>query len=128
MAPRAGFAAGLMHVETVFLKTSDYAAFINEREFTVILFDAPAWNTAFQKILPLYERAKESLGNRVNFAIVDVDQDVDIARLMRIANVPTVVYYHNGIALAALVGAPQDILARTRRIMAAQMIGYDDGL
>jgi len=115
-------------MEENFLTTSDFAAFLKRHDFAVVLFDAPSWDRYFDSSLPAYKRAKEALGHQVGFGIVDVDRDGDLAKSVPIANVPCVVYYQFGKALAVLVGASQNIKQRTRRIMAGLPIGYQDGL
>ena len=75
---------------------------------------------------PLFEEAAEALSSRVNFGEVNTDEFIRV-KSIPIANVPTVAYYKDGQLIAALVGAQQDVTARTQAMLDGKRIGRKDG-
>jgi len=68
------------------------------------------------------------LAGHVNFGEADCDRDVELAKSIRVLDVPTVVYYLDGNLAGVLVGARQNILGRLERLLRGEPIGHDDGL
>lgn len=64
----------------------------------------------------------------MSFAEVDVDDQVQLAKMFQIVNVPTVAYIHSGKPIATLIGANQDVTGRTERVLRGESIGYKDGM
>ncbi|OJW07439.1 MAG: hypothetical protein BGO49_26090 [Planctomycetales bacterium 71-10] len=107
------------------VSTAEYDSFLRERDYAVILYDAP-WDVGPGALIrPLFEEAAAALGGRVNFGAVDVDVFGPEAGLP-VANVPTVGYFKGGRLVAALIG-PQDVAARTRAMLEGKHLGYRDG-
>jgi len=105
----------------------EYESFLQETEYAVILFDAP-WDVGPGALIrPRFEKAARAFHGRVNFGEVDCDGAARAARSLGLANVPTVAYYKGGRLLAALVGARQNVAARTRAILDGRRIGRRDG-
>jgi thioredoxin-like negative regulator of GroEL len=104
----------------------DYESFLLEKEFAVVLFDAP-WDVGpGASIRPPFEAAAEAFSSRVNFGEVNCDE-FDRVKSVPIVNVPTVAYYKGGRLIAAPVGASQDVTARTRAMLEGKRIGRKDG-
>jgi thioredoxin 1 len=105
----------------------EYESFLREKEYAVVLFDAP-WDVGPGALIrPRFEKAAKAFHGRVNFGEVNCDELVRVARSIRLANVPTVAYYKDGQLLAALVSAQQDVTARTRAMLDGKRIGRRDG-
>lgn len=112
------------------LTRETYDTFVQGNEAVVVLFDAPAWDTGGWCIMePLFSRAAEQLNGIAALGFVDVDgpAEAEVCRSIPIANVPTIAYYLDGRLVAALIGIGQDVVERTRAMMAGDPIGYRDG-
>jgi thioredoxin-like negative regulator of GroEL len=110
------------------LTAANYNQFLAQHDVAVVLFDA-TWDVAGGvAIQERYSRAREELSDKVGFGEIDVDAESALAKAIPILNVPAVVYYRNGFKLATLIGSSQNIAARIRRVMAGQLISYEDGL
>ena len=104
----------------------DYESFLREKEYAVVLFDAP-WDLGPGALIrPLFEKAAGAFGGRVNFGEVNTDEFMRV-RSIPVLNVPTVAYYNAGQLIAALVGAQQDVTARTQAMLDGKRIGRKDG-
>ena len=104
----------------------EYESFLRENEYVVVLFHAP-WDGGGTLIRPRFEKAAEALGGRVHFGEVNVDEATFAAKSIPILNVPTVAYFKDGQLIAALVGATQDVAARTQAVLDGKRIGRNDG-
>lgn len=71
--------------------------------------------------------AEAGLGELANFAEVDCDVEVELARLIPVTNVPLVAYFRDGRRVAALIGGGQNVRARVARVLRNEPIGYEDG-
>jgi thioredoxin-like negative regulator of GroEL len=110
------------------LTTADFQSFIEAKQAATMRFDAK-WDVAHVPVLRRrMAEAEDVLADQVNFGEVDCDADLELAKSIPILNVPTVAYYRNGKLIAALVGAEQDVAARTARALRGEPIGYQDGL
>jgi thioredoxin 1 len=105
----------------------EYESFLREKEYAVVLFDA-AWDVGpGLAIRPRFERAAREFADRVNFGVIDCDEQVRVAISTAVVNVPTVAYYKGGRLIATLVGGVQDVTARTRAMLDGKRIGHNDG-
>jgi len=104
-----------------------YELFLRQKEFAVILFDAP-WDVGpGAMIRPRFEKAARAFSDRVNFGEVNFDELDRVVKSVGLANVPTVAYYKDGRLIAALVSATQDVTARTQALLDGKHIGRNDG-
>jgi hypothetical protein len=71
--------------------------------------------------------AEAVLGEQANLAEIACDANVELAKSIPVLNVPLVTYYRHGKLVAALIGADQNVLARTVRVLRGEKIGYRDG-
>ena len=100
---------------------------VSAKSAAAIHFDA-AWDVAYRPVVrQTMLDAERVLGDRVTFAEVDCDREVELARSIPVLNVPLVAYYREGKLIAALTGADQNVLARLERLLRNQPIGYGDG-
>jgi len=105
----------------------EYEAFLAERIWAVVLFDAP-WDIGpGAMIRPRFERAQRAFGKQASFAQVNCDEEHDLARTLGLLNLPTVAYYRSGVLVAALIGAQQDVRARTSALIYEEPLGRQDG-
>jgi hypothetical protein len=69
-------------------------------------------------------------GDTVVFGEIDTDEEseraTEILTPARVG-VPAVAYYRNGVLMAVLAGANQDVEARVGRLLDGKAIGYNDG-
>ena len=109
------------------LDGSEFESFIATKPVAAIHFDAE-WDVQYR---PLVRRAmldaERAFGGRVNFAEVDVDQDQELARSIRLLNVPAVAYFRDGALVATLIGANQNVAARVDLVLRGEPIGDQDG-
>ena len=109
------------------LTTDDFASFIADHPVAVIHFDVP-WDVGYRPGMRLeMKETSEVFSNGLDFAEVDCDAQHEIARAVPILNVPTVAYYRDGILVAALIGANQNVRARVERVLRNEPIGPEDG-
>ncbi len=109
------------------LTPDDYHAFVAETFVAAIHFDAE-WDVGGRPdTRRRMEEAAAAFGDQVNFAEVDIDTQVELAKALPIGNVPTVAYYRNGKLAIALIGANQNVKARVARLLRGESIGYKDG-
>jgi len=71
--------------------------------------------------------AERELSDKANFGEVDVDRNMELAKAVRLLNVPSVGYYRDGHLVALLIGSPQNVRRRLERLMRGEAIGYKDG-
>lgn len=71
--------------------------------------------------------AEKELCNSVNFAEVDVDSSMELAKSLGLLNVPSVAYYRDGQLVAMLIGSRQNVRRRLERVIRGEAIGYKDG-
>jgi thioredoxin-like negative regulator of GroEL len=110
------------------LNSQQFESFIAAKRVAAVHFDAE-WNESYRAVARRQMReAEASLGEQANFGEVDCDASPELARSIRILNVPSVAYYADGKLIAVLVGAKQDVRARLERILRGESIGRDDGL
>jgi hypothetical protein len=109
------------------LTGSDFPAFVTAKPAAAVLFDAE-WDVRGRPaIRGRMLEAERVLGDRVNFAEVDIDRDGQLAKSIPVLNVPLVAYYRDGKLVAVLIGADQDVRARAERVLRGEPIGYKDG-
>lgn len=110
------------------LTNSDYEVFVRQKRAAAVHFDAE-WDVSYRTITRLRMRAAaDVLTEHVNFGEVDCDREVELAKSIRVLNLPTVAYYLDGNLVGVLVGARQNILGRLERLLRGQQIGHQDGL
>lgn len=103
------------------LTADDFDAFVHEKPVAVIHFDA-AWVTYRSEVRHQMEQAAEVLGEQVNFAEVDIDEQPSLGEMIQLVNIPTIAYYRDGELVAAKIGAGQDIVGRTERVLRGEPI------
>jgi len=109
------------------LTSDEFSVFVTARPAAAIHFDAD-WDAAHRAVTR--ERmleAEQALGDKANFAEVDCDKELGLAKSIPVANVPLVAYYRYGELVAALIGTGQDVRARLSRVLRGEPIGYKDG-
>jgi thioredoxin-like negative regulator of GroEL len=110
------------------LTIRDYEVFVRQKPAAAVHFDAE-WDVSHRAIIRLrMSEAEDVLADHVNFGEVDCDREVELAKSVRVLNLPTVAYYWNGNLAGALVGARQNILGRLERLLRGEVIGHEDGL
>jgi thioredoxin-like negative regulator of GroEL len=110
------------------IDTRNLDAFLSERPFAVILFDA-AWDIGpGSAIEPRFQAASAELGTEANFGRADVDSNRDLCQRLGVSNVPTVAYFRSGIPVAVLVGAFQQVGDRVRSLIEGRQIDRHDGM
>jgi thioredoxin 1 len=58
----------------------------------------------------------------VAFAYVDVDEQVELARSLKVINVPTVAYFRHGKLVGSVIGQGQDISRNIERIRTGEQL------
>lgn len=109
------------------LSFDEYAAFLAAKPIAAVHYDA-AWDVGYRPgVRRRMVEAADAFGDQANFAEVDIDAEVELARALPIGNVPTVAYYRDGRLVAALIGADQNVKARVAKLLRGEKIGYKDG-
>jgi hypothetical protein len=100
--------------EVTRLTRETYAAFVGGHRFAAVLFDAPAWDMTYRLgTEQRFASAAVAMDGRAAFGFVDVDgpEEVELCRMLPLANVPTVAYYRDGTLVRAVIGIGQDYVA-----------------
>ena len=58
----------------------------------------------------------------VAFAYVDVDEQLELARSLKVINVPTLVYFRHGRVVGSVIGQGQDISANIARVRSGDQL------
>ena len=91
---------------------SDFNQIIQENKPTLVDFFA-TWCGPCRAQAPILEAVKEKVGDKVNILKVDVDQNEALAQQFRVASIPTLILFKNGMAVWRGVGVHQeDVLVR----------------
>jgi thioredoxin 1 len=110
------------------LDSQQFESFIAAKSAAAVHFDAE-WNSSYRAVTRRQmQEAEASLSEQVNFGEVDCDASPELAKSIRLLNIPSVAYYKDGKLIAVLIGARQNVRARLERILRGESIGRDDGL
>ena len=109
------------------LTGEEVPAFVAAKPVAVLHFDAE-WDAKYrEQTRRSMLEAEAALGDRANFAEIDIDANVELAGSIPVLNVPLVAYYRDGQLVAALIGAGQNVRARVERVLRGERIGRKDG-
>lgn len=99
------------------LNGDEFHALVTSRPAAAVLFDA-AWDGRRVAARAQMAAAADALGDRAAFGEVNCDAEADLARAVRVANVPSVAYFRDGLHVATIVGAGQDVAATLEALLA----------
>jgi hypothetical protein len=109
------------------LTNGEYEAFVRQKRAAAVHFDAE-WDVSHRTVARLrMSEAADVLGEHVNFGEVDCDHEVELAKSIRVLNLPSVAYYLDGDLAGVLVGARQNILWHLERLLRGEQIGHKKG-
>jgi thioredoxin 1 len=111
----------------VALDSQQFESFIAAKSAAAVHFDAE-WNTTRAVTRRQMREAEESLSEQVNFGEVDCDANPELAKSIRLLNIPSVAYYKDGKLIAVIIGAQQNVRARLERLLRRESMERDDGL
>jgi thioredoxin-like negative regulator of GroEL len=109
------------------LTSAEFESFIAAKPAAAIHFDAD-WDVAYRPLMRISMLdAAKALADKANFGDVNVDRNVELAKAVRLLNVPAVGYYRDGCLVALLIGARQNVRRRLERVICGEAIGCKDG-
>ena len=76
---------------------------INSDKLTVVDFYA-TWCGPCRKLSPILEEVETELNDRVNFAKIDTDDNIDAAKVYQVSGLPTLLVFKNGEVVERMVG------------------------
>ena len=76
---------------------------LNNDSLTVVDFFAN-WCGPCRKISPVLEEIERELGNKVKFAKIDTDENLEAAKTYQISGLPTLLVFKNGEVVERMVG------------------------
>ena len=76
---------------------------INSDKLTVVDFYA-TWCGPCRKLSPILEEVETELNDRVNFAKIDTDDNIDAAKEYQVSGLPTLLVFKNGEVVERMVG------------------------
>ena len=76
---------------------------INSDKLTVVDFYA-TWCGPCRKLSPILEEVETELSDRVNFAKIDTDDNIDVAKEYQVSGLPTLLVFKNGEVVERMVG------------------------
>src|SRR3712207_276852 len=98
------------------LTSEQVPAFVAAKPAAALHFDAE-WDARYRdQVRRSMLEAEAALAEQANFAEIDCDADVELAKSIPVLNVPLVAYYRGGRLVAALIGANQNVRARLERV------------
>ncbi|HEV7300080.1 MAG TPA: thioredoxin family protein [Tepidisphaeraceae bacterium] len=104
------------------LTIKEVPAFVAAKPAAVLHFDAE-WDIAYRpQVRKSMVDAEAALGDQANFAEVDCDANVELARSIPVRSVPLVAYYRHGKLVAAIIGADQNVRERLERLLRGEKI------
>ncbi len=116
-----------MEIIAQILTKDTYHAFLNEKEWAVILVETESDIRGKAKILPTFRKSINAYKEIVAFGQFDPEIEKDLASQTNILNMPTVLYYRKGELVASLLSASQNVSGRIKALINGQEIGYHDG-
>lgn len=89
---------------------------INSSKPVVVDFWA-SWCGPCKMLAPVMEQVEETLGDKVNFVKINVDENPVSSNTYRVASIPTLIVFKGGKVVNTLVGfrPKQDIIANIER-------------
>ena len=84
-------------------KNSFNAEIIDSDKLTVVDFYAN-WCGPCRKLAPLLEEVETELSEKVKFAKLDTDENIDLAKEYQVSGLPTLLVFKNGEVVERLVG------------------------
>jgi len=91
--------------------------FLSRKPYSVIHFDA-GWDGYRFTVTKNIDALIPLLNEEVSFGYVDVDEEQDLAKEIRLLDVPSVAYYQGAKLIATVIGVKQNIednIARMKR-------------
>ena len=89
------------------VKEIDYTNFeknvINSDKLTVVDFFA-TWCGPCRKLAPILEEVESEIGNKVNFAKINTDDNIDAAKKYQVSGLPTLLVFKDGDVVERMVG------------------------
>ena len=76
---------------------------INSDKLTFVDFYA-TWCGPCRKLSPILEEVETELSDRVNFAKIDTDDNIDAAKEYQVSGLPTLLVFKNGEVVERMVG------------------------
>ena len=89
------------------VKEINYANFeenvINAGKLTVVDFYA-TWCGPCRKLSPILEEVESEIGEKVNFAKIDTDSNINAAKKYQVSGLPTLLVFKDGEVVERMVG------------------------
>lgn len=76
---------------------------INSDKLTVVDFYA-TWCGPCRKLSPILEEVESELSEKVNFAKIDTDDNINVAKEYQVSGLPTLLIFKNGEVVERMVG------------------------
>ncbi len=76
---------------------------VNAEKLTVVDFYA-TWCGPCRKLSPILEEVENEIGDRVNFAKIDTDDNIDAAKKYQVSGLPTLLVFKDGEVVERMVG------------------------
>lgn len=78
----------------------------------IVDFWAP-WCMPCNILAPVFEKVSEEYNGKIKFAKLNTDKSPNIAMKYGVFSIPTMLFFHNGVVIDALIGAvPENILRK----------------
>ncbi len=88
----------------------EFDKLINSEKLVVVDFYAD-WCMPCKLVAPMLEKLEKEFDGNVEFAKVNVDDNVELARRYNISAIPTLILFHRGKILNSFIGAlPESML------------------
>ena len=97
------------------LKTEDFSTKVLENEVKPIVVKVWAsWCHNCKTLAPIFQSSAEEHGVKVDFYGLKADDNIDLAKSLKIFGVPTVLFYRHGVLIAKKTGVvSQKSIAKT---------------
>lgn len=92
----------------IYLTDENFYSTIKKSEKPILVDFFALWCGPCQMFAPIFEKLAEEFKDKVVFAKVDTDACPQISSEMGIQNLPTILYFENGKAIAGFIGAKDE--------------------
>lgn len=93
------------------ITSNDFKTEVENDNGVVVVDFFAEWCGPCKMLAPVLDNLNEEMGDKVKFAKVDIDKDINLAEQFRISSVPTMLVFKDGKPVDTIMGfKPKDML------------------
>ena len=106
------------------MEIKEFNNIINDYEYSIVHFDAK-WD-GYRKIIKQKIDNLPSYKEHINFMYIDIDESVELSKILEIPNVPVIRYYKKDLLISTLIGAGQDVEKNINDLLNDRIPNYNE--